>query len=131
MRILGLTLAMVVVVTLSGAVSAEKKGPANKEKIVGTWRLVKTTTSDTKAVGSTIEYTKDGKFSVTDKDGNAGLGGTYEVDGEKLKMKMRDELGKGSEKEHTVTIKTITDKEMVQEKKMGDKTHTAELMRVK
>jgi hypothetical protein len=42
-----------------------------------------------------------------------------------------DKLGKGSEKEYTETIKTITDKEMVQEKKIDDKTQTAEFTRVK
>jgi uncharacterized protein (TIGR03066 family) len=131
MRVLGLTLSMAVAVILSGTVSAEKKGATNKEKIVGSWKLVKTSTSDTKSVGSTIEFTKDGKFSVRDKVGNAGVAGTYEVDSDKLKVKIRDELGKGSEKEYTVTIKTITDKEMVQEKKMDGRTQTAEFTRVK
>jgi uncharacterized protein (TIGR03066 family) len=131
MRVLGLTLSMAVVVILSGIVSAEKKGTTNKEKIVGSWKLVKTSTSDTKSVGGTIEFTKDGKYGATDKVGKAGAPGTYEVDGDKLKVKIKDTFGKGSEKEYTFTIKTITDKEMVLEKKMDDRTDTAEYTRVK
>jgi uncharacterized protein (TIGR03066 family) len=125
---------MAVVVILSGTVSAEKKGPTNKEKIVGIWKVVKAS-SDTKAVGTTYEFTKEGKFSVTDKDGsNGGVSkATYEVDGDKLKIKYKltIALDKEVDRALTLTIKTLTDKEMVLEENKDGKTRTAECKRIK
>jgi uncharacterized protein (TIGR03066 family) len=129
---------MAVGVFLSGAMSAQKDGPTNKEKIVGTWKLVKASSPnaiDVKAVGGTYEFTKEGKFSVADKDGNNGgvSKATYEVEGDKLKIKFKLTIGLDKEVDRTLTltIKTLTDKEMVLEEKKDDKTRTAEFKRVK
>jgi uncharacterized protein (TIGR03066 family) len=68
--------------------------------------------------GTIVEFTKDGKIKLdAKKDGNdLSLGGTYKLDGNKLtvKLKMGDE-----EKEHTVTVKKISDTEFVAEHEDG------------
>jgi uncharacterized protein (TIGR03066 family) len=113
------------VFVLIGTGSAQEKKETNKEKIVGTWELVKTVTgekTDTLPPGSeiTVEFTKDGKIITNLKlPGNAQtLKGIYEVDGDMLTSKIADE------KPFTAKIKSLTDKELVIEQKKGADTST-------
>jgi uncharacterized protein (TIGR03066 family) len=68
-----------VVIRAEHRAAEEKKEPSNKEKLIGTWEVTKS--ADAPA-GTTIEFTKDGKFKVTAKvDGKeGGYERTYTVD---------------------------------------------------
>jgi uncharacterized protein (TIGR03066 family) len=89
------------------------KGKSNKEKIVGTWVLVKPETPKNLPRGSVLEFTKDGKLKFSAKlgDQDINLEGTYSVDGDKLKSAIKDQDGK--EQSDTDTITKLTDKELV------------------
>jgi uncharacterized protein (TIGR03066 family) len=89
---------------------AEDKKDSNKEKIVGTWLLVKSETETPPE--ATMEFTKDGKMKVSFKIGEktVSVDGTYEIDGDKINVAMK--VG-DKEKKDTGTIKTLTDKTLV------------------
>jgi uncharacterized protein (TIGR03066 family) len=78
----------------------------NAKKIVGIWVVEKA--GGDLPVGSTIEFTKDGKLlAVVKNDGmELKLNGTYKVDKDQLTVKVM--IGTESVEE-TVTIKKITD----------------------
>jgi uncharacterized protein (TIGR03066 family) len=128
MRALGILLSTAAVVTLIGAGSAQEKKATNKEKIIGTWDMVKSVPKAFWKQG-TIEFTKDGKFTLAGKvDGKAWkIEGTYEVDDDKLTMRQKDNI----KEVEGHTIKALKEKDMVWEDKMGDKIATAEFKRVK
>jgi uncharacterized protein (TIGR03066 family) len=102
---------------VAAADAAEKA--ANKDKIVGTWEVVKGE-SDVKP-GDTIEFTKDGKLTISAKvEGKpVTLKGTYTVDGDKLTVVL---AANGQEHKEIMTLKTLTDKTLVtvDEKKKTD-----------
>src|SRR5262249_54546539 len=104
-----LTVLAVVMLAAAPARAAEKA--TNKDKIVGTWEVVKSE-SDV-AVGDTIEFTKDGKININAKvDGKAMMfKGTYAVDGDKLTVTIK--IDDNNEHKETMTIKTLTDKSLV------------------
>ena len=123
MRALGIILLSmaVIVVNLSGVGSAQEKKPTNKEKIIGTWKQVKPAADKDEA---TMEFTKDAKFTLTLKGKVKGkLEGKYELDGDSLKLTL---MGVETHK-----IKVLTEKDMVWEDKVDDKTVTSEFKRVK
>jgi uncharacterized protein (TIGR03066 family) len=95
---------------LALGVRAEDKKADNAKLLVGTWEVVKAD-KGTVPVGSTVEFTKDGKMKVTHKmdDKEQTIEGTYKVDGEKFsfELKMGDEVRK-----KTITIKKISETEM-------------------
>lgn len=95
------------------AVAAPKPVPkaTNKTKIVGMWELVKAE-DKTPPGTTTVEFTKDGKLKVTASVGGTefNLGGTYTLDGDKLKLTIKGPDGK--EKSETDTITKLTDKEL-------------------
>ena len=131
MHALRFVLSMALVVTLVGAASAEEKKATNKEKIVGTWELVKAATTDKMnvlpPVGANFEFTKDGKVKVSAKVGDKvvdGGEGKYEVDGDTLKLIL------AADKIETSKIKTLTDKVLVVEDKNGDKSTTMEFKKM-
>jgi uncharacterized protein (TIGR03066 family) len=101
------------VLGLAGAAFAEDKKAddkaTNKEKIVGVWEVTK---SESAPAGATVEFTKDGKMIVNVKanDKDVKVEGTYTIDGDNIKSKLK--LG-DKEKEETVKIKKLTDKELV------------------
>jgi len=105
-----LGLSVLLVAVAGSFVRADDKKDANKEKIVGTWLLVKTE-GDTPE-GLTIEFTKDGKLSVKIKAGDMdfNITGTYTLDGNKLNVKVKfgDE-----EKEEKLTIKEVSADKLV------------------
>jgi uncharacterized protein (TIGR03066 family) len=103
-------LAIGLVGSASGRAPAPAKEPSNKEKLVGTWAPAKAPEG---APEATIEFTKDGKLTVTAKVGEKTitLEGTYKLDGDKLAVTMKGPDGK--EKEETVTITKLTDEVLV------------------
>jgi len=105
-----------IVSLLSIGARAEEK-PDYAKMLVGKWEVTKAD-EGTVPPGTMVEFTKDGKFIVSGKkDGaDATFEGTYKVEGDgfTFKMKIGDE-----EREQTIKIKKITDKEMATENKEG------------
>lgn len=103
MRTFWLMLAGIVVLSFAGTAPAQDKKDDLKAKLVGTW--------ETKE-GFTIEFTKDGKLTVTVKveDKAISVGGTYSVEGNKLTVALKEGA---QEKKETATIKKLDDKELV------------------
>jgi uncharacterized protein (TIGR03066 family) len=128
MATLRIVLSIVLVVFLGGAASTHEKKAVDKQKVVGTWELVKTTSSDNLLKGLKMEFTKEGKFSVWLKDDDKVLTeSTYEVNGDMIKWKEF----KGADN-HEEMIKTLTDKELILvQKTPGDRMETHEFKRVK
>ena len=115
------------VVGLAGCGSPTTKGKApasvsNKDKILGTWELVKAEAAEGIPPGTTVEYTKDGKVIVAVKaDGkDMKIEGTYAVEGDSLKTTMKGPGGK--EKTDTDTITKVTDTQLELKDKDGKKT---------
>jgi uncharacterized protein (TIGR03066 family) len=95
---------------LAGGVAADDKKAdknANKDKVVGTWEMVKGTLPQ----GSTLEFTKDGKLKLVIKGAGQTIDGTYAVDGDKIKVTWLKD-GKEDMKE-TLQIKTLNDKTLL------------------
>ena len=84
------------------------------KKIVGKWEITKA--GGDVPVGSTIEFTKDGKLAAAIKaEGQElKLTGTYKLDKEKLTVKITVE---NQTVEEIVTVKKLTDDEMELEDK--------------
>lgn len=95
----------------------DKSVPIDAKKLVGKW---KGTDEKTKAVNTLVEFTAEGKVSVTaDFDGKAFVvPGTYKVEGNKLlmKTKIRD-----LEMDDEATILELTGDALVTEAKNGKK----------
>jgi uncharacterized protein (TIGR03066 family) len=93
---------------LSAFAADEKKAAGNADKLVGTWEATK---GDLPA-GSTAEFTKAGKIKVTIKgeDKTETHEGTYKLDGDTITVTATRE---GKERTHSMTIKKLTDKELV------------------
>jgi uncharacterized protein (TIGR03066 family) len=118
-------MAVVLTAGLLVAVNARAAEPTNKEKILGTWELVKTTEKDGAPAGSTVEFMKDGKAKLTIKaDKPMTLEVTYTVDGDTLKIMLKGPDGK--EVTDTMKITKLTDKELVTEEKSPGQTGTSE-----
>ena len=71
----------------SAAGAADKDKASNKEKIVGTWSLVKADSPNTPPPGTLVEFLKDGKLKITVTVGEKKLtlDGKYSVEGDTLK----------------------------------------------
>jgi uncharacterized protein (TIGR03066 family) len=104
-----------VLLLASSAVRAEEKDTA--KLLIGKWEASKVD-EGTLPQGTIVEFFKDGKVKVTAKKDNEdlNLAGTYTFANHKLtvKLKMGDE-----EKEHTVTVKKISETEFVAEHEDG------------
>ena len=83
-------------------------------KLIGKWAVTKTTGET--PVGSTVEFTKDGKLTaIANIEGKEiKLVGTYKVEKDKLTVKLT--LGEMNVEE-VLTIKKLTDKELELEDK--------------
>jgi uncharacterized protein (TIGR03066 family) len=99
------------------AVRADDKKDLDKDKLVGTWEVTK---GETLELGSTCEFTKDGKltFVIKEKGQTNKLEGTYKIDGQAFKATL-----KFGDKEATQTLKvpTLTDTELVMVDENGKK----------
>src|SRR5205823_11215047 len=89
MRIVGL-IAGVLVLGLVATVRAEEKADVTKEKVVGTWEVIKSEEGGPPK-GGTIEFAKDGKVKMTHKqDGKEETAaGTFTLTGNKLTVTMK------------------------------------------
>jgi len=85
MRVLGFTLMMAATITLGGAVSAGKKTPTNKERIIGTWKATRADRKDEIEFGD-FTFKHDGKFTLEREHFLDLATGTYEVDGDALEI---------------------------------------------
>jgi uncharacterized protein (TIGR03066 family) len=115
--VLGLTV-------LAGAQGEGGKKGSVKDRLVGTWQVVKGKGLPT---GARVEFTKDGTMliSAKDKEGKAhSLKATYTVEGSAFKMTLKrgDE-----ERTQTIKITKVNDKELITE---GPKGETLTLRRV-
>ena len=100
-RLFALALGGLIVVTAGFATAADDD---NAKKIVGKWEITKS--GSDLPVGSTVEFTKDGKLSAVIKGDDTKLEGTYKVEKEKLTVKLK--VGDQSVEE-TVTITKLTE----------------------
>jgi uncharacterized protein (TIGR03066 family) len=104
------------------AASAADDKASNKEKIVGTWSLVKADSPNTPPPGTLVEFLKDGKLKITVTVGEKKLtlDGKYSVEGDTLKTTVK--TPDGQESSDTDTITKLTDKELSLKDKKGQKT---------
>jgi uncharacterized protein (TIGR03066 family) len=108
---------VLVVGTWAAAAPVPKNVPkTNAEKIVGTWKMVKSTTESEKQFTVTVEFTRDGKLTIRRTPTEAGAGnpddeiGTYKVEGDKLPYTFGTEADGRSA---TDDIKKLTDDELI------------------
>jgi len=113
MRTLSALVLGAAVLGLIGSATADDTDEFGK-KIVGKWKVTQTKTEA--PVGMLVEFTKDGKLtlSATDKGKEHKAEGTYSVEKDKLKYKLQ--LSDRTVEE-TETIKKLTDDEMELEDK--------------
>ncbi len=121
-------LAVCVAALVVGSVSADDKKEEKKidaAKLVGKWEITKTQGDVPK--GTIVEMTKDGKLKVTAEFNGKKLEleGSYSVDGEKLKTKIKGP--DGSEVEDTDTIKSVTDDKLVISDKDGKESELTKM----
>jgi uncharacterized protein (TIGR03066 family) len=92
---------------------ADKKA-SNKDKIIGTWEAI----SGELPKGTLVEFTKDGKVTITGKIGEKVLTveAIYEIDGDNLKTSHKE---KGKEVKETMKIISLTDKELIAKDDQG------------
>lgn len=85
---------------------APKKDTTNRDKLVGTWEIAKSTEG---LVGTSMEFTRDGKLIMTAKAGEqtVKVEGSYTVDGDSLTIVQN--VG-GQEVRETTKIRQLTDK---------------------
>lgn len=133
MKVLQFALVGCLIVGLAGCGSPTTKGKAaatttggpapaatpNKDKILGTWELVK---GEGAPPGTLAEYTKDGKVKVTVKAGGKEMKmeGTYSVEGDTLKTTMKGPGGK--EETDKDKIEKLTETQLVLKNMKENKT---------
>jgi uncharacterized protein (TIGR03066 family) len=115
MRVLAPCLAALFV-AVAAAPAADPKEKTNADKIVGTWTLVKSDNGTPEGVRFLVEWTKEGKMTLRiepkAKDAEpVVLKGTYKVNGDKLDYTIDD--GTGGTRQEVLTIKKLTDEELV------------------
>jgi len=119
----GILTAAAVAVLAAGTMRADEKVDA--AKLVGKWEMVKSD-EQTAPKGALVEFTKDGKVTLTLDAGGKKfeMGGTYKLAGDKLTVKFKPPDG-GEEKEDTDTVKSLTDDKLVLVDKQGKTTEMA------
>jgi uncharacterized protein (TIGR03066 family) len=94
-----------------------KDGPkTNAEKLIGTWQIVKVADKAPEGGKFFVEFAKDGKMTLRieldDKESEPTvLKGKYKVDVDKIDYEM--EQPGGGKKQEVLTIKKLTDDELV------------------
>ena len=114
MRLLAACLAVGFGAALTAAAPVPKE-KTNAEKLVGVWKLVKFQGEDPPGGGATVEFTKNGKMIITlETDGQKiEMKGTYKLVGEDkidYKVALPED---GGDKSEVLTIKKLTDDELV------------------
>ncbi len=117
MNALRLMAAVVLALGLVAGVRAADK--IDKDKLVGSWEVTKADEGGPPA-GTVLVFDKYGKMKITHKkDGKETTDeGTYTIDGDKMTVTVKQD---GKENKHMVTIKKLTDTEMVAENEQGKK----------
>jgi uncharacterized protein (TIGR03066 family) len=110
-----LTVGMVVCVLTPGTWAADdNEKPDNAKLLVGKWEV---TRGDKELpVGSVVEFSKDGKMKITIKEKD-NIDAVYKVEGDKIQFTLK--TGDTEEKKDPLTIKKISEKELVVETKKG------------
>lgn len=90
-----------------------KEEKSNAEKLVGKWKLTNTDAKVPDGFAATVEYTKDGKMIIRIEvgDNKVEMKGTYKLDKDKIDYKVT--LPNGDDKTEILTIKKLTDDELV------------------
>src|SRR5262245_39705225 len=93
----------------------DKGSKIDKDKLIGTWTFVKTTSRDgpPPEVTMKVEFSKDGKMTVhmTHGEKKAKMDGTWSLKGDRLTTVQNSP--KGEKKKETVTVKELTGKKFV------------------
>jgi uncharacterized protein (TIGR03066 family) len=120
-----LLVAGVVVLALAAGAGAEDRGDAAR-LLVGKWQTTKA--HKVVPVGTVFEFSKDGKMRVNLKDGGKeeSVEGICKVEGDKVQYTLK--LGGKDEKKDPLTIKKISEQELVLKGVEGD---LSELKRIK
>lgn len=120
MNALKLLAALAVVCLVGTGVRADEKDTA--KKLVGKWEVTKAD-EGTLPMGSTVEFTKDGKILITHKVGDKDMtfDGTYKVEGEKFVITVK--IGEEGHT-NTITITKLTDTELHTKDKDGKVVET-------
>jgi uncharacterized protein (TIGR03066 family) len=89
-------------------------GASTKDRLVATWVAVKGNIPK----GSTVVFTRDGKVTITAKIGDTPrtAEGTYQAGGNRIKIIQKVA---GQKITYTLTIKSLTNRELVTEDKDG------------
>jgi uncharacterized protein (TIGR03066 family) len=97
----------------NAAAVAQDKEKSNAEKLVGKWKLTQTTGDFPKDGTAVVEYTKDGKMTITITigDNTIEMKGKYKLDKDKIDYTVK--LPNGEDKTEILTIKKLTDDELV------------------
>jgi len=117
MRLFVASLCVAFAATVSAAPVVEDKEKAkekpNAEKLVGKWKLTGTELKVGNDFTAVVEYTKDKKMIITIEAGEnkIEMKGTYKLDKDKIDYKVT--LPDGNEKTEILTIKKLTDDELV------------------
>ncbi|MBY0514774.1 MAG: lipocalin family protein [Gemmataceae bacterium] len=110
-------LAACLVLALAAAASAQDdpKDKSTAEKLVGTWQLVESDEDIPEGVTFTVELTADNKITIRatmkGSDEALVLKGKYKVDGNKIDYSVT--TPDGGKKQEVLTIKKLTDDELV------------------
>jgi uncharacterized protein (TIGR03066 family) len=119
MRVLGSVLAVCIVFLLigEGRRAESQKDATNAEKLIGTWKLIKSGGKDV-PVDISIEFGKDLKLVMMFKAGDKEqkIDGTYKLDGDKITT-----TAKIGDKEmiEVHTIQTLNDTTLITKDKKG------------
>ena len=107
-----------VLVVLCAAVAVAAPVPQDKEKstaekLIGKWKLTATGVNWPEGASATVEYTKDNKMiiTITINDNEIVMKGTYKLDKDKIDYKVT--MPDGGEKTEILTIKKLTEEELV------------------
>ncbi len=95
----------------------KKEKPDYAKLLIGSWEATKTA-PDALPVGTVVEFDKEGKVRIThDRDGMKNtIDYAYRVDGDKFIVEGKLD---GTAVKHTVTIKKISDTDLVTEDEKG------------
>jgi uncharacterized protein (TIGR03066 family) len=118
MRLLAACLAVAFGAALTAAAAPVPQGKekTTAEKLVGKWELVRSSNGTPDGVTAVVEFTKDGKMTVTFTPKEKGtetivLKGKFKADGDKIDYTLED--GSGGMKQEILTVKKLTDDELV------------------
>ena len=89
------------------------KEKSNAEKLIGKWKLSNTSGDFPKDGTAIVEYTKDGKMTITITigDNSVEMKGKYKLDKDKIDYTVK--LPNGEDKTEILTIKKLTEDELV------------------